>query len=65
MNRVQLDIQSIIRKRELFEPLVGKTVMVTGAIRLMGSILILRYRTGTGNGQLRGRRTFQVISEFD
>lgn len=40
MSRVQADIQSVIEKRELFEPMVGKTVMVTGATGLIGSMMI-------------------------
>lgn len=40
MTRVQADIQSIIEKRELFEPLSGKTVMVTGATGLIGSMMV-------------------------
>lgn len=39
MNRVEKDIRSIIDKIDLFSPLKGKTVFVTGATGLIGSML--------------------------
>ena len=40
MNRVQADIQEIIANESLFLPLKGKTVLVTGATGLIGSMLV-------------------------
>ena len=40
MDRVQSDIQSIIAKKELFEQFREKTVLVTGATGLIGSMLV-------------------------
>ncbi|WP_287622615.1 NAD-dependent epimerase/dehydratase family protein [Parabacteroides sp.] len=40
MDRVRKDIQLIVAKGELFAPLAGKTVMVTGATGLIGSMIV-------------------------
>ena len=40
MNRVDEDIQSIVNKKALFEPLADSTVLVTGATGLIGSMLV-------------------------
>ena len=40
MNRLQADIQSIVSKKLLFEPLADSTVLVTGATGLIGSMLV-------------------------
>lgn len=40
MDRIQIDIQTIIEKKELFDSLRGSTVLVTGATGLIGSMLV-------------------------
>ena len=40
MDRVQADIQSVIKKMELFDQLSNATILVTGATGLIGSMLI-------------------------
>lgn len=61
MDRIQVDIQEIIANKELFLPLTGKTVLITGATGLIGSMLVktilaanIKYRLGIKIvGQLR------------
>ena len=40
MDRTQADILSVIEKKELFEPLRGASVFITGATGLIGSMLM-------------------------
>lgn len=40
MNRVQADIQSIIKEKSIFTPFAGKSILVTGATGLIGSMLV-------------------------
>lgn len=39
MNRTQADIQTIVEKKQLFAPLQGSAVLITGATGLIGSML--------------------------
>lgn len=40
MNRVQADIESVIKKQELFFPLINSKVLITGATGLIGSMMM-------------------------
>lgn len=40
MDKVQVDVQSIIKQKELFDRLAESTILVTGATGLIGSMLI-------------------------
>lgn len=71
MNRVQADIQSIVLKKSLFEPLDGSIVLVTGATGFIGSMLIKTLLSANETygfnikviGQIRNRE--KAFSIFD
>lgn len=62
MNRAQADIQEIIAKRDVFLPLKGKAVLVTGATGLIGSMLVKALLAANESYDLKIRLTGQIRS---
>ena len=69
MNRVQADIEEVIRQKELFHCLEGKTVLVTGATGFIGSMLIKTFHAANEYydlglkviGQIRNRNKAEKL----
>lgn len=69
MNKVQSDIDSIVSKNELFLPLSGSNILITGATGLIGSMLMKTLYTADENyglglklvGQIRNEEKARVL----
>ena len=63
MNRTQKDIAEIISQKELFAPLSGSSVLITGATGLIGSMLMRVLHTADLEYGLNLRLTGQIRNE--
>lgn len=64
MNRAQADIQEIISNQDLFDPLKGSAVLVTGATGLIGSMLVKTLLAADGKYGL-GIKVIGQIRSFE